>query len=234
MKAVKRAGGQVAVEAAVKPWELPGWTREQGERLAVARRPRLQSARGPGRRASPAPAARAREAGPVAGAGARRRRGRWRGPVRHGRRGCARGQRRGRPAARGPLIRAAWLRAGRRAAGGRPRRRLAARTCAPRGIAARPRLRDHPQLRDGVAVAERLAAGEAPAQIKDSLRHAPAGRRALRRRRLAGRPRSPARRALCARRARAGTPAAGRRQDADATMRPRWARTRWCSPRSTR
>ena len=36
VKAVKGAGGQVAVEAAVKPWELPGWTREQGERLGLS------------------------------------------------------------------------------------------------------------------------------------------------------------------------------------------------------
>jgi len=34
-KAVKRAGGQLAVESAVKPWELPGWTRDQAERLGL-------------------------------------------------------------------------------------------------------------------------------------------------------------------------------------------------------
>ncbi len=36
VKAVERAGGQVAVESAVKPWELPGWTREQAARLGVS------------------------------------------------------------------------------------------------------------------------------------------------------------------------------------------------------
>ena len=36
VKAVKRAGGQVAVEAAVKPWELPAWTREQAGRLGLS------------------------------------------------------------------------------------------------------------------------------------------------------------------------------------------------------
>jgi DNA polymerase III subunit delta len=36
VKAVERAGGQVAVEAAAKPWELPGWTREQAERLGLS------------------------------------------------------------------------------------------------------------------------------------------------------------------------------------------------------
>jgi len=36
VKAVERAGGQVAVESAVKPWELPGWTRDQAERLGLA------------------------------------------------------------------------------------------------------------------------------------------------------------------------------------------------------
>ncbi len=35
VKTVKRAGGQLAVESAVKPWELPGWTREQAERLGL-------------------------------------------------------------------------------------------------------------------------------------------------------------------------------------------------------
>jgi DNA polymerase-3 subunit delta len=32
VKAVKKAGGQIRVEATVKPWELPGWTREQAGR----------------------------------------------------------------------------------------------------------------------------------------------------------------------------------------------------------
>jgi len=35
LKAVKRADGQIAVESAVKPWELPGWTRGQAERLGI-------------------------------------------------------------------------------------------------------------------------------------------------------------------------------------------------------
>lgn len=36
VKAVQRAGGHVSVEAAVKPWELPGWTREQAGRLGIS------------------------------------------------------------------------------------------------------------------------------------------------------------------------------------------------------
>ncbi|HTY97648.1 MAG TPA: hypothetical protein VMB91_11455 [Solirubrobacteraceae bacterium] len=36
VKAVERAGGHVSVESAVKPWELPGWTREQAGRLGLS------------------------------------------------------------------------------------------------------------------------------------------------------------------------------------------------------
>jgi DNA polymerase-3 subunit delta len=35
-EAVKRAGGQVVAQATVKPWELAKWAREQGTRLGVA------------------------------------------------------------------------------------------------------------------------------------------------------------------------------------------------------
>jgi DNA polymerase-3 subunit delta len=35
VKAVKRAGGQIRVEATVKPWELPGWTGAQAARLEL-------------------------------------------------------------------------------------------------------------------------------------------------------------------------------------------------------
>jgi DNA polymerase III subunit delta len=34
--AVKRAGGQVVAQMTVKPWELPGWVREQGARLGLS------------------------------------------------------------------------------------------------------------------------------------------------------------------------------------------------------
>jgi DNA polymerase III subunit delta len=34
--AVERAGGQVVPQMTVKPWELPGWAREQGARLGLA------------------------------------------------------------------------------------------------------------------------------------------------------------------------------------------------------
>jgi DNA polymerase III subunit delta len=34
--AVKRAGGQVVAQISVKPWELPKWVREQGARLGVS------------------------------------------------------------------------------------------------------------------------------------------------------------------------------------------------------
>jgi len=36
LKAVERAGGQIAVESAVKPWELSGWTRDQAQRLGIS------------------------------------------------------------------------------------------------------------------------------------------------------------------------------------------------------
>jgi DNA polymerase III subunit delta len=35
-KAVRSAGGQIAAHMEVKPWELPGWVREQASRLGVA------------------------------------------------------------------------------------------------------------------------------------------------------------------------------------------------------
>jgi DNA polymerase-3 subunit delta len=35
-KAVKAAGGQIVVQATVKPWELPRWVREQATRLGLA------------------------------------------------------------------------------------------------------------------------------------------------------------------------------------------------------
>lgn len=35
-EAVRSAGGQVVAQIAVKPWELPGWVREQAERLGIA------------------------------------------------------------------------------------------------------------------------------------------------------------------------------------------------------
>jgi DNA polymerase-3 subunit delta len=35
-KAVKAAGGQIVAQATVKPWELPKWTREQAARLGLA------------------------------------------------------------------------------------------------------------------------------------------------------------------------------------------------------
>jgi DNA polymerase-3 subunit delta len=35
-EAVKRAGGQVAEQATVKPWELAGWTREQAARIGIS------------------------------------------------------------------------------------------------------------------------------------------------------------------------------------------------------
>jgi DNA polymerase-3 subunit delta len=35
-EAVKGAGGQVVCEAAIKPWELPGWVREQAGRLGLS------------------------------------------------------------------------------------------------------------------------------------------------------------------------------------------------------
>jgi DNA polymerase III subunit delta len=35
VKAVKKAGGQIRVEATVKPWELPGWTREQAAKQGL-------------------------------------------------------------------------------------------------------------------------------------------------------------------------------------------------------
>jgi len=35
-KAVKRAGGQVRAETTVKPWELPGWVREQAARMGIS------------------------------------------------------------------------------------------------------------------------------------------------------------------------------------------------------
>ena len=35
VKAVKKAGGQIRVEATVKPWELPGWTREQAAKQGM-------------------------------------------------------------------------------------------------------------------------------------------------------------------------------------------------------
>jgi DNA polymerase-3 subunit delta len=34
-KAVRRAGGQVVAQITVKPWELPGWVREQAARLEI-------------------------------------------------------------------------------------------------------------------------------------------------------------------------------------------------------
>lgn len=34
-EAVRAAGGQVIAHSAVKPWELPGWVREQGARLGI-------------------------------------------------------------------------------------------------------------------------------------------------------------------------------------------------------
>src|SRR5208282_6305318 len=34
-EAVKRAGGQVVAQMTVKPWELPKWVREQGQRLGL-------------------------------------------------------------------------------------------------------------------------------------------------------------------------------------------------------
>src|SRR2546430_13782344 len=35
-EAVRGAGGQVVAQIAVKPWELPGWVREQAERMGIA------------------------------------------------------------------------------------------------------------------------------------------------------------------------------------------------------
>jgi len=35
-KAVRGAGGQIVARMHVKPWELPGWVREQAERLGIA------------------------------------------------------------------------------------------------------------------------------------------------------------------------------------------------------
>ncbi|MGO8904453.1 MAG: DNA polymerase III subunit delta [Solirubrobacteraceae bacterium] len=35
-EAVKRAGGQVVVQGTVKPWELPGWVREQASRMGMS------------------------------------------------------------------------------------------------------------------------------------------------------------------------------------------------------
>jgi len=35
-RAVKRAGGQVVAQTTVKPWELPGWVREQAARLGMS------------------------------------------------------------------------------------------------------------------------------------------------------------------------------------------------------
>ena len=140
VKAVKRAGGQVAVEAAVKPWELPGWTREQAERLGLSLDARASKAlvaqvgERPQRLLreleklalslqSPAP-------GEAGGAGTR-----------------PRGQRRGGAAAVGALIRAAGLRARRRAAGGRPPRGpvAAGHAAGAGGVASRSDLRDHPK-----------------------------------------------------------------------------------------
>lgn len=35
-EAVRRAGGQIAAEMSIKPWELPAWVREQASRLGLA------------------------------------------------------------------------------------------------------------------------------------------------------------------------------------------------------
>ena len=156
MKAVEAAGGQIAVEAAVKPRELPQWLQASAPRSSgsSSTRRRARALVGAGRRAPAAPAARAREAR------ARARPGRA-----HRRRGGAR--------ARAPASaeRKVWTLADALVAGDRRtatrallelrRRASGCRACCTGWSAA---------LRDALAIAEALAAGQPAAQVKSGLR----------------------------------------------------------------
>ncbi len=179
VKAVKRAGGQVAVEAAVKPWELPGWTREQGERLGlsldgraskalvaqVGERPQrlLRELEKLALSLEPAPAGREQGAdgtGATGGTGAGAARAVSEEDVL---RLAARSSEQ-----RGYELADALLEGDRAGALSLLGTLRAQGESLPGLVYAITR-----RLRDGVAVAERLAAGEAPAQIKDSLRPMP-------------------------------------------------------------
>jgi DNA polymerase III subunit delta len=175
VKAVKRAGGQVAVEAAVKPWELPGWTREQAERLGLSLDGRASKAlvaqvgERPQRllRELEKLALSLQEVPPGGGAprgtgtpGAATPREVTEEEVL---RLCARSSEQ-----RGYELADALLEGDRRAALSLLGTLRAQGESLPGLTYAITR-----RLRDGVAVAEKLAAGQAPAQIKDSLRPMP-------------------------------------------------------------
>lgn len=169
-KAVKRAGGQVAVETAVKPWELPGWTREQAERLGlsldvgaskalvaqVGERPQRLLRELEKLALSLAPEARGEAGGP--GSGAPRQVSEEEVLLLCARSSEQRGYELADALLEGDRHRALSLLSTLRAQG----------ESLPGLIYAITR-----RLRDGVMVAERLAAGEAPAQIKGSLRPMP-------------------------------------------------------------
>ena len=157
-KAVEKAGGQIAAEMNVKAWDLPKWVIEQAARpQARPRQGRREGARRPGRRPPAAAAARAREAR----AGARRR-ARPSAPRR------SRSRARPRPSARSGRSPTRWWRATSR-----------------RSLELLLELRQQGErvtgliwnmvkrLRDAVAVAEALAAGQSPAQVKKTLRMPP-------------------------------------------------------------
>ncbi len=176
VKAVKGAGGQVAVEAAVKPWELPGWTREQAERLGLSLDGRASKAlvAQVGERPQrllreleklalaledPAPGG-AENPGGTGGSGGA-------GPRAISEEDvlalCARSSEQ-----RGYELADALLEGDRAGALSLLGTLRAQGESLPGLVYAITR-----RLRDGVSVADKLAAGEAPAQIKDSLRPMP-------------------------------------------------------------
>ncbi len=182
VKAVKGAGGQVAVEAAVKPWELPGWTREQAERLGLSLDGRASKAFVAQVGVRPQRLLRELEKlalsledptpGGVGAPGGAEGSGRAAGPggavprvvseedvlrlTAHS------------SEQRGYELADALLEGDRPAAMSLLSTLRAQGESLPGLVYAITR-----RLRDGVAVADRLAAGEAPAQIKDSLRPMP-------------------------------------------------------------
>jgi DNA polymerase-3 subunit delta len=175
VKAVKRAGGQVAVEAAVKPWELPGWTREQAERLGlsldgraskalvaqVGERPQrlLRELEKLALALEQAPPGGVDPSGAGGPGGAAPRAVSEEDVLRL----CARSSEQ-----RGYELADALLEGDRSAALSLLTTLRAQGESLPGLIYAITR-----RLRDGVAVADKLAAGEPPAQIKDSLRPMP-------------------------------------------------------------
>ncbi len=155
VKAVEAAGGPIAEESQVKPRELPRWlsAARQGAR-ARARQPGRPGADRPGRRPPAAAAARAREAR------ARARPRRRRSASRRSQESCA-----------GSSERKLWTLADALVAGDRKGATRALLELRQQGERLPGLLYNMVRrLRDALAIAEALAAGQPPAQIKKGLR----------------------------------------------------------------